>query len=294
MRYGAIDIGSNAIRLLIADKQKTADGKYTFVKNTLIRVPLRLGKDAFLEQKIGKSKAQALLKAMLAFRNLMDVYEVGAYMACATSAMREAKNGDELVKEIAKIGIDLEIIDGAKEAEIIYSSHVEERLEKDENYLYIDVGGGSTELSLFVEGKLIDARSFNLGTIRILDGKDKKETWDEMKGWLKAYHKQLGNFVAIGTGGNINKLYKMANLKQGKSLSYIKLKKQYAFLSDYSVEQRIEQLGLKPDRADVIVPACTIFLQAMRAGGAKQIIVPQVGLVDGIVQLLLDKEYGQH
>lgn len=291
MRYGAIDIGSNAIRLLIADKQRTADGKYTFAKSTLIRVPLRLGKDAFLEQKIGKSKADALLKTMVAFRNLMDVFEVGPYMACATSAMREAKNGAELVSEIAKIGIDLEIVDGAREAEIIYSSHVEERLEKDKNYLYIDVGGGSTELSLFVKGKLIDARSFNLGTIRILDGKDKKETWAEMKQWLKGYHRQMGDFVAIGTGGNINKLYKMADLKPGKSLSYIKLKKQYEFLSSYSLEQRIEQLGLKPDRADVIVPACTIFLQTMRWGGAKQIIVPQVGLVDGIVQLLLDKEY---
>ncbi|WP_028297009.1 ethanolamine ammonia-lyase reactivating factor EutA [Olivibacter sitiensis] len=291
MRYGAIDIGSNAIRLLIAEKQKESDGRFGFTKNTLLRIPLRLGKDAFTKKYISDEKADALLKSMQAFRNLMDVFEVGPYMACATSAMREAKNGVYLVKKIADLGINLEIIDGAREAEIIYSSHVEERLEKGKNYLYIDVGGGSTELSLFEKGKLIDACSFNLGTIRILDGQDKKETWESMKQWVKGYKKQIGDFVAIGTGGNINKLKSMANLKPGNPISYIKLRKQYEFIKEHSLQERIDILGLKPDRADVIVPACTIFLQAMRWGRAKQIIVPQVGLVDGIIQLLLDEEY---
>lgn len=291
MRYGAIDVGSNAIRLLIADKKETSDARgYTFAKNTLIRVPVRLGKDVFLKQAIGKQKAKDLLKTMQAFRSLMDVLEVGPYMACATSAMREAENGAALVEEIAKCGIELEIIDGAREAEIIYSSHIEEKLDKEKNYLYVDVGGGSTELSVFAKGKLVDARSFNLGTIRILNGQDKKETWQDMKQWIKNYRKQLGDFVAIGTGGNINKLYSMANLKSGKPLSYITLKKQYESLGAMSYKQRIEELGLKPDRADVIVPACSIFILAMQWAGAKQIVVPQVGLVDGIIQLLLDKE----
>lgn len=289
MRYAAIDIGSNAVRLLIADIKQTEE-KLSFKKNTLIRVPLRLGDDAFLDKKISEKKIEELIKTMLAFRNLIDVFKVSKYMACATSAMREAINGVAIVAKIKQeAGIDLEIVEGQREAKIIYASHIEETLDQKKNYLYIDVGGGSTELSVFSKGKMIASRSFNLGGIRILDNQDKDETWVEMKEWVKVQAQSHNNLSGIGTGGNINKLFKMSDQKEGTALSLIKLKAIYDYLNSFSLKDRINVLGLNHDRADVIIPASEIYLSVMKWGGVKQIFVPRVGLVDGIIQLLIDE-----
>ena len=289
MRYAAIDIGSNAVRLLIADINENGE-EVTFKKNTLIRVPLRLGDDAFLDKKISPKKSEELLKTMQAFRHLMDVYHVSDYMACATSAMREARNGPQIVKEIrTKANIELEIVEGQREANIIYSSHIDQHLEKKMNYLYIDVGGGSTELSVFSAGDMVASRSFNLGGIRILDNQDKEETWTEMKDWVKEQNKVHKNLVGIGTGGNINKLFKMADEKEGEPMTFTKLRSLHSYLNSYSLKDRINVLGLNHDRADVIIPASEIYLTVMKWAGVKQIFVPRVGLVDGIIQLLIEK-----
>lgn len=292
MRYAAIDIGSNAVRLLIADIMET-EHEILFKKNTLVRVPLRLGDNAFLDQEISERKAEDLVKTMVAFRNLMDVYMVEDYMACATSAMREARNGDSLVKRIKKTAnLDLEIIEGQKEAHIIYSSHINEHLDHRRNYLYIDVGGGSTELSVFSEGEPEISRSFNVGTIRILDKQDKAETWAELKDWIRQITKKYRSLAGIGTGGNINKIYRMAQEKEGMPLSFARFKEMHAYLNSFSLADRIAVLNLNEDRADVIIPACDIYLAVMKWAGIKQIYVPRVGLVDGIIQLLIEKNFG--
>jgi exopolyphosphatase/guanosine-5'-triphosphate,3'-diphosphate pyrophosphatase len=289
LRYAAIDIGSNAVRLLIADIIQQEQSTH-FKKNTLIRVPLRLGDDAFIQQHISPAKAEDLLKCMQSFKQLMEVYKVSAYMACATSAMREARNGDEIVKKIRAIGVNLEIIEGAREASIVYNSHVEQQLDPDKAYLYIDVGGGSTELSLFAKGEWIASQSFDIGTIRILDNQDKEETWNEMREWVKTHTHPYKAVYGIGTGGNINKLSRLANNnKDDKPLSYGKLQNIYHYLQSFSLKDRIHVLGLNADRADVIIPACEIFLTLMKVGKLRQIIVPRVGLVDGIIYTLIDQ-----
>ena len=289
MRYAAIDIGSNAVRLLIADLTDN-DGIISFKKNTLIRVPLRLGDNAFLDHFISDKKSEDLIKTMISFRNLMDVYKVTDYMACATSALREAENGAVLVKQIKDLAnIDLEIIEGQREANIIYSSHIEQTLDRNKNYLYIDVGGGSTELSVFCNGQMLASKSFDLGTIRILDNQDKDETWDSLKEWLKAETKNFKSLSGIGTGGNINRLFKLSEEKEGSPLSYTKLKTLFNYLNSYSLKDRINVLGLNQDRADVIIPASEIFLTIMKWANIKNIYVPKVGLVDGIIQVLIEK-----
>jgi exopolyphosphatase/guanosine-5'-triphosphate,3'-diphosphate pyrophosphatase len=288
VRYAAIDIGSNAVRLLIADIIGQKD-QYNFKKNTLLRVPLRLGDDAFIQREISPKKAESLIKTMKAFRELMDVYQVEDYMACATSAMRDAKNGADIVAEVKKNGINIDIIEGAKEAEIIYNSHWDNKMEKDKVYLYIDVGGGSTELSLFANGVLVNSRSFNLGTIRILDNQDEPETWDELKEWVRSNTHMYKQVIGIGTGGNINKLARLSDEKVDKPLSYAKLKAVYEHLASFSLKERIILLGLNEDRADVIIPASEIFLTIMKHGRLKQIIVPRVGLVDGVIRTLINR-----
>jgi len=292
LRYAAIDIGSNAVRLLIADITHTEEG-YTFKKNTLVRVPLRLGDDAFLDHYISDRKAGELVKSMIAFRHLMDVYHVSAYLACATSALRESANGKDIVERIREeADINLEIIEGQREANIIYSNHIENNLDPDKSYLYIDVGGGSTELSVFVNRQPVASRSFNIGTIRILDNQDKDETWEEMRDWVKAQTKSLRNVAAIGTGGNINKLFRMSGEKEGLPLSFLKLKGLYNELNSYSLKERISIYGLNPDRADVIIPAAEIFITLMKWTGIKQVYVPKVGMVDGIINLLIEENLG--
>lgn len=289
LRYAAIDIGSNAVRLLIADISKTEKG-YSYKKNTLVRVPLRLGDDAFLDQRLSARKAEDLIKTMSAFKNLMDVYHVTEYLACATSAMREAENGAEVIKRIKEItDLNLEIIEGQREANIIYANHIEENLDAKKSYLYIDVGGGSTELSVFVNKEPVASKSFDIGTIRILDNQDKDETWEDMRLWVRENTKNLKNVAGIGTGGNINKLFRMSDEKDGMPLSFLKLKGLYNQLNGHSLKERISVFGLNPDRADVIIPACEIYITLMKWTGIKQIYVPKVGLVDGIINLLIEE-----
>jgi exopolyphosphatase/guanosine-5'-triphosphate,3'-diphosphate pyrophosphatase len=290
LRYAAIDIGSNAVRLLIADINHTEKG-YEFKKNTLVRVPLRLGDDAFLSQHISDKKIQDLIKTMSAFRNLMDVYQVSEYLACATSAMRESDNGLEIVKILKKkANIDLEIIEGQREANIIYANHIEKSLDANKGYLYIDVGGGSTELSVFLNKELTASKSFNIGTIRMLDNQDKQETWDEMKAWVKEQIQGQKTLAAIGTGGNINKLFRMSDEKDGQPMSFLKLKTMYNELNGHSLKERMIKFKLNPDRADVIIPAAEIYLTLMKWTGIKQIYVPRVGMVDGIINLLMEEK----
>lgn len=294
MRYAAIDTGSNAVRMLIADIIEN-NGEVSFKKNTLIRVPLRLGDDAFLNRHLSDKKADDLVKTMQAFRNLMDVYKVTDYRACATSAMREAKNGQEVTERIkAEAGIDLEIIHGEVEANIIYASHAEQNIDKTKNYLYIDVGGGSTELSLFSAGELVASRSFNIGTIRILDNQDTEETWNDMREFLREHTRHYKAISGIGTGGNINKLYRLSDEKDNMPLSFVKLKSLYNYLDSFSLKDRINVLGLNQDRADVIIPASEIYLAVMKWAGIKHIYVPSVGMVDGIIQTLIDKNFTAH
>lgn len=291
MRYAAIDVGSNAVRMLIAEIIENNES-ISFKKITLIRVPVRLGDDAFLNKEISEKKTIDLIKSMQAFRNLMDVYRVTDYMACATSAMREAVNGQAVADKImAEAGINLQIVHGESEAKIIYNSHAEINIDKSKNYLYIDVGGGSTELSLFSDGQILASQSFNLGTIRILDNQDKDETWTEMKDFIREHTKGLKNIYGIGTGGNINKLYKLSQEKDGAALSYLKLRALYNYLDSFSLKDRINVLGLNHDRADVIIPACEIYLTVLKCANIKSIYVPTVGMVDGIIQTLIEKNY---
>lgn len=290
VRYAAIDIGSNAVRLLIADiieKENTI----TFNKNTLLRVPLRLGDDAFIQRHISEGKFESMVKTMSAFRNLMDVYKVSAYRACATSAMREADNGTDIVEACRQVGVDIEIIDGAVEAQIIYNVHNFATMDRNKVYLYIDVGGGSTEISLFANGEIQESRSFDLGTIRILDNQDRPETWDDLRLWVRQITKGYKHIYGIGSGGNINKLSRLANDKGDKPISYAKLRALYLHLNAYSLKDRINVLDLKQDRADVIIPAAEIFLTIMKVGHLKNITAPRIGLGDGIIQSIINQNY---
>lgn len=289
MKFASIDIGSNAVRLLLCSVMD--DGtEVVFKKNELVRIPLRLGEDAFVYKLISEEKIQKLVKTMHAFRLLMDVFGAVDYRACATSAMREAINGPEIIERVKnEAGITIEIIHGKIEAEIIYSNHIAEHLDHDSSYLYIDVGGGSTELTLFSEGNIVFSQSFNIGTIRLLHNSVSKEHWSDFKETVRNITKNYRPLKAIGSGGNINKIYKTLKKKEGKSLQYDKIKEYSEYLSSFSLEDRITKLGLNSDRADVIVPASKIFLTVMKNSGIDEIIVPQIGLSDGIVHLLYEK-----
>ena len=288
MILAAIDIGSNAMRLLFC-RVYEVNGKPHFSKEELIRMPIRLGEDVFLRGKISEQKEERLITSLKGFSELIKAYDVTAYRAVATSAMRDASNGDEILNRAKKeSGIEVEIIDGKLEAALVFSNHIEEILNPKYAYLYIDVGGGSTELTLYFNQKVISARSFNIGTVRMLLNKDEKEEWEEMKAWLKKSTVGIHPLNAIGSGGNINKIFKMANKKETKHLSYDKLKGQYEMLCSYTYDERIERLGLKPDRADVIIPAAKIFLTVMKTADIDKIYVPQIGLSDGIIHDLYE------
>lgn len=285
MKYAAIDIGSNAVRLLLCNAVEE-HGVVHFKKSELVRIPLRLGEDVFRSGKISEVKSLSFIKTMQAFKLLIDVFDPVSYRACATASMREALNGKELIEKVRRnCGLEIEIISGKEEAELIYANHVEEFLNIDHSYLYIDVGGGSTELTVFDKKAIVASNSFNVGTIRWLEGKVSKEVWDEMKEWTRnntMFHQPL---TAIGSGGNINKIFKMIGRKS-KSLPFEKLKELYGQMKDQSLDDRMEIWGLNPDRADVIVPAAKIYLSQMKAANAAEIIVPQFGLSDGIVHEL--------
>ena len=286
-KYAAIDIGSNAMRLLIANIVEQ-DGKETqFNKNSLVRVPIRLGQDSFMIGKISNDNIERMVDAMNAFRLLMKVHKVEKYMAFATSAMREANNANEVIDIIKKKSdIKIEIIDGEKEAAIIASTDLHYLLKTDKTYLYVDVGGGSTEFSLFSNGKIVVSKSFKAGTVRLLNELVRESVWNEMEQWITENTKHYDEVTLIGSGGNINKIFKMSGKMQDKPLSFIYLNSQYAFLNSLTYEERITELGLNPDRADVIVLATQIYLNAMKWSGARNIYVPKIGLSDGIVKAM--------
>jgi exopolyphosphatase/guanosine-5'-triphosphate,3'-diphosphate pyrophosphatase len=287
-KYGAIDIGSNAIRLLICNVILKKKEKPKFKKSALVRVPIRLGADSFNSGIISEENYGRMIDAMKAFQLLMKVHGVEKYKACATSAMRNAKNGKELTHSIKeKSGIDIEIINGTKEAQIIASTDLSEFIEGNKSYLYVDVGGGSTEFTVFSKGKIIASKSFNIGTVRLLNKEiSNKKTWKEIQAWIRINTQDLKKIVLIGSGGNINKIFKMSRQAPEKPLSLIYMKAHYQFLKKMSYNDRISELGLNPDRADVIVPATKIYLSAMKWSGAKKIYVPKVGLSDGIIKSL--------
>lgn len=289
MKFAAIDIGSNAVRLLLARVFENEDGPF-IKKESLIRMPIRLGDDAFLRKSIPEEKIKKLSNTMLAFKYLMEAYEPLDYLACATSAMREADNSEKIIKEISKYsGLNFEVIDGKKEANIIFSTHIEEKLNPEMAYLYIDVGGGSTELTLFHKNKPVEERSFNIGTIRILNDLVTKKQWNEIKEWIRDQCLKYKDISAIGSGGNINKIFRLSGKKENSPVSYKKLISISKSIRQYSFEERIYKLGLRPDRADVILPAAKIFTSVMRWGNVKQIYVPQIGLADGLVNILYNK-----
>lgn len=286
-KYAAIDIGSNAMRLLITNIVEQ-DGKETqFNKSALIRVPIRLGQDAFTSGIISEENKIRMVDAMEAFRLLMKVYKVERYKACATSAMRDSKNGKEVVGLIkSQAEIDIEIIDGKTEAAIIASSDLHTFIASDRTYLYVDVGGGSTEFSLFSEGKMVTSKSFRNGTVRLINDMVPDSTWSEIETWIKETCAPYDEIILIGSGGNINKLFKLSGKLQDKPLSYLYLNSQYQYLNSLTYEQRIAELGMNTDRADVIIPATRIYLNAMKWSGARQLFVPKIGLSDGIVKAM--------
>jgi exopolyphosphatase/guanosine-5'-triphosphate,3'-diphosphate pyrophosphatase len=289
LKFAAIDIGSNAVRLLLARVIEESD-EPLFKKEVLVRMPLRLGDDAFREGRIPAEKADRLVQTMRGFQHLIQAYPALDYAAYATSAMREASNGDAVVRRVEKeTGISIEVIDGAREAQVIYANHIEHRLDPKRNYLYIDVGGGSTEVTFIAKGRLVGSESFPLGGVRALEGKIDPNVAASLRKWIETFRNEHGATIAIGSGGNINSIYKMARVKQNKPLDVKELRAIRNTLRSYSLEERIVTLNLRPDRADVVVFAADLYLSAMKWGGIRRMVVPQVGLADGIVHLLYNR-----
>ncbi len=287
MRLAAIDIGSNAARLLIVDVITDKYGNPIFNKLNLVRVPLRLGFDVFDKKEISKEKRGMILQTMKAYTHLINAYGVTNTIACATSAMRDASNSNDIIRKVKmETGLNIEVITGDFEASLIYENHIAETMDTDHSYLYIDVGGGSTELTFFAEGKLIFKQSFNIGTIRILKDMVNDTKWNELKDFIKIKTKGFKKIVAIGTGGNINKVFSLSKKKDGKPLSIELLKDYYKEISSFSLEDRINVYKLRPDRADVIVPALQIYINIMRWSDSEEIYVPKIGLADGLIQHL--------
>jgi exopolyphosphatase / guanosine-5'-triphosphate,3'-diphosphate pyrophosphatase len=286
-KYAAIDIGSNAMRLLIMNIVENEGKETHFTKNALVRVPIRLGQDSFTVGTISDENIDRMVDAMKAFKLLMKVHKVDKYMACATSAMREAYNGTEVVEIVKKkADIKIEIIDGKKEAAIIASTELHHLLKTDQTYLYVDVGGGSTEFSLFSNSKMIASKSFKAGTVRLLNEVVSDIVWQEIENWIKTNTTEFDSVSLIGSGGNINKIFKMSGKAMDKPLSYMYLVSQYSLLNSLTYDQRVTDLELNPDRADVIVPALRVYINAMKWSGATKIYVPKIGLSDGIVKAM--------
>jgi exopolyphosphatase/guanosine-5'-triphosphate,3'-diphosphate pyrophosphatase len=289
MRFAAIDVGSNAVRLLLSQVHE-GSGPPVFKKDSLVRFPLRLGDDAFLEHHISAAKANQLVRIMVAFRHLMDAYAPLGYRACATSAMRESENRDEIVRRVREAsGLDLEVVSGRTEAEIIFANHSERDLNGRADCLYIDVGGGSTQLTLFAAGRSAASRSFDIGAIRILKDLVRPEQWRDMRAWVAETTSGRDEVRGIGSGGNINKIFLMAGKKTGRPVTAKMLKELERLLASYGVEDRVRVLGLRPDRADVIVPALTIFRRVMKWAGIRELYVPFIGLSDGLVHQLYER-----
>lgn len=288
MTYAAIDIGSNAVRLLI----KRDEEKCRYLdKLLLVRVPLRLGFDVFSKGEISDKKADDLVRLMRSYELLMKIYCVDRMRACATSAMRDAKNGSEIIKKIAaKTGIKVEIITGAEEARIVYFNHLGRGFDSKGNFLYVDVGGGSTELNLLTNGELKLSESFNIGTVRMLTDSVKAKTWSDLSDTCLSLGRKYPDITLVGSGGNINKLYKLAGGNKKKEISVEALQGIYEDLLPLSVEERMVRYSMRPDRADVIIPAAKIFLTIARLTGAKNILVPVIGVADGIIDGMMKQD----
>ena len=290
MRLAAIDIGSNAARLLIIDVIPGPKAAPEFIKVALIRVPLRLGFDVFDKGEISPGKADKIIKTIKSYKLLLDIYEVKHLKVCATSAMRDAVNGEAIIKKVKdETGIQINIISGQEEASFIYENHIAENLTADESYLYIDVGGGSTELTFFSDGKLIFKESFDIGTIRLLKNQVSEADWDRMKEFIKSKTKGYHHVTAIGSGGNINKIFSLSKRKEGKPLQLDLLRDYYKEFNSMSVPQRMSLFKLREDRADVIVPALLIYINVMRWTDTEEIFVPKIGLADGLIHSLYEE-----
>lgn len=286
-KYGAIDIGSNAVRLLIAIVLEQEGKETKFKKTSWVRVPIRLGADVFQQGEISRRNTFRLADTMIAFRLLMKTHNIKSFRICATSAMREATNRAEIIDFVEKeSGLKIEIIEGEDEAEIIASTEFKDLIEDDRIFLYVDVGGGSTELTLFVHGKRGASKSLKLGTVRLLSEGDEKEEWRKMESWIRKNTKEFRKISLIGSGGNINTIFKRSGKKDGKSLSYKYLSNYYEYLKSLTYEERITELNMNPDRADVVIPATKIYLSAMKWAKQSSMYVPKIGLSDGIIRKL--------
>ena len=289
MRIAAIDIGSNAARLLINEVTEPKKGRPQFTKLNLLRIPLRLGMDVFTKGEIGKDRTQMVLDSMSVFSNLMKIYKVDHYRACATSAMRDARNGQDIIKQVKiNTGVDIEIITGDEEAGLVFENHIAEGLDKNFDYLYIDVGGGSTELTFYENFKMKYQKSINIGTIRLLNGLVKEDLWKELKEDIRKNINSKKPIVAIGSGGNINKIFSMSKTKDGKPMSRVFLHKYYKEMSGLSVTERMTQFNLREDRADVLVPALQIFNNIMTWSDIDKIFVPKISVADGLIHSIYE------
>ncbi|CAI8213270.1 MAG: Guanosine-5'-triphosphate,3'-diphosphate pyrophosphatase [Flavobacteriaceae bacterium] len=285
-KFAAIDVGSNAIRVLISNIIESKEGVY-FQKNALVRAPIRLGEDSFTLGEISKKNIKRMVKAMRAFKLLMKVHGVSHYQAFATSALREANNSIEVIDHVKKkAGIKIEIIDGRKEAEVISYSKLSEFLNSQKTFLFVDVGGGSTEFTIINEGKRISSKSFKIGTVRLINDLVDDRVWKAIQGWIEKNAKPYRKITLIGSGGNINKLFKLSNIKEGKPLSLIKLNQIYLELESLTYEERLLKFELNPDRADVIIPAAKIYLKSLEWSGGQKIYVPKFGLSDGMIKYM--------
>ena len=292
-KYAAIDIGSNAIRLLIANVIEQKNGPTLFKKNALVRVPIRLGEDVFTKGEISLHNQERMTEALTAFRLLMNIHKVKDYRACATSAMREASNGHAFAKILnEKTNVSIDIIDGEEEAKIIAATDLHEFIHKDKTYLYVDVGGGSTEFTVYHEGEAVISKSFKVGTVRLINKTVAVGVFQEIEHWITQATSNYSRISVLGSGGNINKTFKLSGLKTGQPLTYLYLLEYHNKLSRLSYEDRVTQLGLNPDRADVIIPALKIYLRAMKWSHAEHIFVPKIGLADGVIKLLHQKNKG--
>ncbi|MBK6551333.1 MAG: exopolyphosphatase [Flavobacteriales bacterium] len=293
LTYAAIDIGSNAVRLLVAEVIERDDHP-VIKKQTLVRVPIRLGEDVFENGSIVRAKCDQLIKSLKAFRLLTEVYGVPYVRCCGTSAMREATNREEILTRVEmESGVHIEVVGGKDEADLIVNTFWTQDLLKDRSYLYIDVGGGSTELTWLEKGRRVKSASFKIGTVRTLKGKVEPEAWEEMRLFLEDLREQHGSLLAIGTGGNINRIFKENSNSFGEPLSRNDIQKQRDRIASYSFEDRVKMLRLRPDRADVIVPAADIFLRVMDSAAITEVFVPKVGLADGIIYDLYMKQFGR-
>lgn len=288
MKLAAVDIGSNAIRLQITNVTQY-EGKVTFKKLEYLRFPLRLGMDVFHVQKISDKNRRKFVKLMKAFKLLIDLYEVDDYLVCATSAMRESSNGKDIVEEVRQdVGLKIQVIDGNREAELINLalwSYIDEK-----SYLHIDVGGGSTELNIYINKEKIASKSFKIGSVRALDDTIPLSVWSNMNKFIRDNLTKKDKIICIGTGGNINKILELSNPSKNKRfLDFKKIEEIQAYIASFSYEDRINKLNLNPDRADVIIPASKIYLAAMSAALSKKMIVPDVGLKDGLMNVLYER-----